>query len=71
MSVKELKVGREAVIESVVTGDRELDAFLFSLGCFAGETIRVISHGRHSSVVAIKDGRYSVDNALSQAIYVF
>ena len=70
MSLKELKEGKEAIVANVSTGDLELDAFLFSLGCFAGETIRVISHGRHGSVIAIKDGRYSVDNALSGAIKI-
>ena len=71
MMLKEVPAGKSAVIEKVTTGDRELDSFLLSLGCYSGEPIRVISHGRSGSVVAIKDGRYSVDNALARAIEVF
>ena len=62
--------GKEYIIDSVNTLDDELDAFLFSLGCYAGEPITVISHLKGCSTVSIKDARYSVDTALAKAISV-
>lgn len=62
--------GREYRIVSINTNDEELNSFLFSLGCYSGEPITVIRRRKHGSVVSIKDGRYSVDNALAGAITV-
>lgn len=61
---------KEYVIKAIETDDEELNSFLFSLGCFSGETITVIKRRRSGCVVAIKDGRYSIDNALANAIIV-
>lgn len=61
---------KEYVIKAIETDDEELNSFLFSLGCFSGETITVIKHRKSGCVVAIKDGRYSIDNALANAIIV-
>ena len=60
--------GKEYIITAVETEDEELDSFLFSLGCYAGEPITKIKHRRSGCVVSIKDGRYSIDRALAQAI---
>ena len=62
--------GKEYIVSSVQTDDVELSDFLFSLGCYAGEPITVISHLKGGCIVAIKDGRYMVDNPLSAAINV-
>ena len=62
------EVGREYVIQSIKTDDEELNAFLFSLGCYSGEPITVISRRRGGCIVSIKDGRYSIDNQLAAAI---
>ena len=62
--------GKEYIIKNIVTDDEELDAFLFSLGCYSGEPITVISRLRSSCVVSIKDGRYNIDNNLAEAILV-
>lgn len=62
--------GKEYIIDSINTSDEELNAFLFSLGCYAGEPITVISHLKGCSIVSIKDARYSVDTALARAITV-
>ena len=70
MSLKEAKEGREYFVRRIETGDEELEAFLFSLGCYSGEAITVISHLKGGCVVSIKDGRYSIDNQLAQAILV-
>lgn len=70
MTLRNAEIGREYIIDSILTNDEELDAFLFTLGCYKGEPITVISRQRGGCVVAIKDGRYSIDNGLAEAIKV-
>jgi ferrous iron transport protein A len=62
--------GRQYIIQRIDTDDEELNSFLFSLGCYSGEPITVVSRKRSGCVVAVKDGRYSIDNQLAQAIVV-
>lgn len=62
--------GNEYIISRVNTDDEELDAFLFSLGCYSGEPITVVSKKKGGLVVSIKDGRYNIDRLLSDAIEV-
>ena len=62
--------GKEYTIQRIETDDEELDAFLFSLGCYSGEPITVISRKKGTCVVSIKDGRYSIDNQLAEAIRI-
>ena len=70
MTLKEAVEGNEYIIRHIDTNDSELNAFLFSLGCYSGEKIRVVSQLRSNCVVSIKDGRYSIDNRLARAINV-
>ena len=70
MNLKNVQVGIEYIIKSVTTNDDELDAFLFSLGCYVGEPITVISQKKGGCIVSIKDSRYSIDNQLAEAILV-
>lgn len=62
--------GIEYIIKTVETEDEELNAFLFSLGCFGGEKITVVTRLKNSLIVSIKDGRYSIDNQLSSKILI-
>ena len=62
--------GKEYIIKRIETDDEELDAFLFSLGCYSGEPITVISRKKKNCVVSIKDGRYNIDNQLAEAILI-
>ncbi len=70
MNLRNAEEGKEYIIKEIVTHDEELDAFLFSLGCYSGEPITVVSRRRSGCVVSIKDGRYNIDNALAEAIIV-
>ena len=70
MNLSEAQVGKEYIIKEIQTLDEELNAFLFSLGCYSGEPITVISHLIAGCVVAIKDGRYSIDKQLAEAIII-
>ena len=70
MNLWEAKEGEEYIIKEIVTDDEELNAFLFSLGCYSGEPITVITHRKGGCVVSIKDGRYNIDTDLAQAISI-
>ena len=70
MTLKEAEEGVEYIIKDVRTEDEELNAFLFSLGCYSGERITVVTHRRRGCVVSIKDGRYSIDDALAEAVEI-
>jgi len=70
MTLKDAKEGEEYIIREIVTDDEELDAFLFSLGCYSGEAITVVARRKGTCVVSIKDGRYSIDNQLAEAIII-
>ncbi len=70
MNLTTAKEGEEYTIRGIATEDEEMDAFLFSLGCYSGEPITVISHLKGGCVVSIKDGRYTIDNLLAEAIMI-
>ena len=70
MSLQEANEGQEYVISRIETDDEELNAFLFSLGCYSGEKITVVRRMKSGCVVAIKDGRYNMDNQLAEAIMI-
>ena len=70
MNLLSAKEGEEYIIRAIETDDEDMNAFLFSLGCYSGEPITVISRRKGSCVVAIKDGRYSIDSQLAEAIII-
>ena len=70
MNLREAEEGKEYVIRQIDTDDEELDAFLFSLGCYSGEPITVIARRRGGCTVSIKDARYNIDNQLAEAILI-
>ncbi len=70
MTLKDAVEGNEYVIKDIEADDDELVSFLFSLGCYSGESITVVSHLKGGCVVSIKDGRYNIDNQLADAIYI-
>lgn len=70
MNLTKAELGREYIIKAIETDDEELNAFLFSLGCYSGEPITVVSRRRGSCVVSIKDGRYTIDEDLAAAIII-
>ena len=70
MDLTTAQEGREYIIQQINTNDEELNAFLFSLGCYTGEPITVVSRRRNHCTVSIKDGRYTIDPQLADAIVV-
>ena len=70
MNLREVQEGKEYIVKEIVTDDEELNAFLFSLGCYSGEPITVIKRRKSGCVVTIKDARYNIDSGLAGAIEV-
>ncbi|MFR7758016.1 MAG: FeoA family protein [Christensenellales bacterium] len=70
MNLTKAEEGKEYIIRRIDTDDEELDAFLFSLGCYSGEQITVVSRRRGSCTISVKDGRYSIDDQLAEAIVI-
>ena len=70
MNLRAAEEGKEYIVKAIETDDEELDAFLFSLGCYSGEPITVVSRRKSGLVVSIKDGRYNIDNELAEAIII-
>ncbi|MBQ2923982.1 MAG: ferrous iron transport protein A [Anaerotignum sp.] len=70
MNLTDAQDGVEYIIKNIVTDDEEMDAFLFSLGCYSGEPITVVRRVKGGCVVSIKDGRYTIDNLLAEAIEI-
>ena len=70
MNLTTAQEGKEYIIKRIATDDEELNSFLFSLGCYSGEPITVVSRRRGSCVVSIKDGRYNIDAQLAEAIII-
>lgn len=70
MNLTQAQEGKEYLIRQIETDDEELNAFLFSLGCYSGEPVTVIARRKDSCVVSIKDGRYNIDLQLASAILI-
>lgn len=70
MNLMNVETGKEYRIENIGTNDHEMDSFLFSLGCYSGEPVTVISRRKRSCVIALKDARYNIDSRLAKVIAV-
>ena len=70
MNLTMAEEGKEYIIQRIETDDEDLNAFLFSLGCYSGEPVTVVSRRKGGCTVSIKDGRYNIDNQLAEAIIV-
>lgn len=70
MTLLEAELGKTYTVKEIDTDDEDMNAFLFRLGCYSGEPITLVSKKKKSCVAVIKDGRYNLDNLLSEAIVV-
>ena len=70
MNLSIAEEGKEYIIQRIETDDEDLNAFLFSLGCYSGEPVTVVSRRKGGCTVSIKDGRYNIDNQLAEAIII-
>lgn len=70
MNLNQAQEGQEYMIQQIATEDEDMNAFLFSLGCYSGEPITVVARRKGGCVVSIKDARYNIDEQLAAAILV-
>ena len=70
MNLTQAETEKEYVIKNIVTDDEELNSFLFSLGCYSGESITVISQLKKGCIISVKDARYTIDKELAEAIII-
>ncbi len=70
MNLRDAQEGREYLVKSIVTNDRELNAFLFSLGCYEGEKLTLVSHISGGCIISVKDVRYAIDTHLAKSILI-
>ena len=70
MNLTHAQLGQAYIITGIDTDDEELDGFLFTLGCYSGEPITVVSQLRDSFVISVKDGRYNINRDLAEAISI-
>ncbi len=70
MNLMQVQAGEEYRIREIETEDADLNAFLFSLGCYSGEPVTVISQKKNGCVISVRNARYNIDKALATAICV-
>ena len=70
MSLADALEGKDYIIKEILTDDEELNAFLFSLGCYSGESITIVTKRKKNLTISIKDARYNIDIQLASAIIV-
>lgn len=70
MNLAQGRINTEYIIKDIKTNDEELKNFLFTLGCYEGESITVISILADNYVITVKDARYSIDKDLAEAIII-
>lgn len=70
MTLAEGTIGQTYTVTGIDAEDEELISFLFTLGCYSGEEISLVSSISGSFVVSIRDGRYNIDTKLAQAILI-
>jgi len=67
-NLSQAHVENQYIIEKIETDDKELENFLFTLGCYEGEVITLISKLAGNFVINIQNARYSIDEDLAKAI---
>ena len=70
MNLLDADIEKEYIIKKVNLDDEELNSFLFSLGCFNGQTLTVILKSKSHYIISLKDSKYSIDSALAKLIEV-
>lgn len=70
MTLDCVDIENKYTIKEINTDDEELKAFLFSLGCYSGEIISVVSKKKKNLILAIKDAKYNLDIDLAKTIIV-
>ncbi|WP_435234569.1 FeoA family protein [Psychromonas sp. PT13] len=67
-NLSEAQINTEYTVKEVSTKDQSIINFLFTLGCYQGQKITLISVLSENYVITIKDARYSIDADLAKAV---
>ncbi|MFV0424331.1 MAG: ferrous iron transport protein A [Bacilli bacterium] len=70
MELNKGKLNQSYTVVEIKTNDESMKEFLFSLGCFPGENLTIISKLAANFVISVKDARYSIDENLAKCIIV-
>ena len=70
MALSEAQFNMTYIVNDVAARTDEMKQFLFTLGCYPGEKITVISKLASNYIINVKDARYSIDEELASAILV-
>ena len=70
MNLTDALIKKEYTVSAIKTDDEELNAFLFSLGCYSGEKITVVKQSKRGCIISVKDARYSIDTPLAKSILI-
>lgn len=67
MQLSQATVGQTYKVNRI-EGKEKVQKFLFTLGCFEGEEITLISKLAGNYIVNIKDSRYALDEKMARTI---
>ncbi len=70
MALSRGKLNTPYVIQQIHAAQEDLRDFLFTLGCYPGEKITILSKLSGHYIVSIRNARYSIDESLAEAIFV-
>jgi len=70
MALSKAMLNTTYTVNGVNTDYDDIRDFLFTLGCYPGEKITIISKLASNYIINIKDARYSIDEDLANAIMV-
>ena len=65
------KTNVEYIIKNIITENIEVRDFLFTLGCYEGEKITIVSILGEQYVIVVKDARYSINKDLAECIVLY
>ena len=70
MSLSKGKLNTTYTVNGVNTDYEDIREFLFTLGCYPGEKVTIISKLASNYIISVKDARYSIDEDLANAIMI-
>ncbi len=70
MNLSQGKPDTTYTIKAIKTNDDEMKKFLFTLGCYEGEEVTIVSILSEIFVISVNDARYSIDRDLAEAILI-
>lgn len=70
MNLSQAKLNTSYVVKDIKTNDEEIKNFLFTLGCYEGESVTIVSVLSEIYIISVKDARYSIDKELAKTILI-